>query len=205
MVLTLVLAAASSGSTREMIEGYTGLAAVILMLTVGQWMHNKSNARSWNSYVERKVGGALARGSLWSLFAVAGLAILREGAETAIFYIGMAPSIQLFQLFIGVGVALVILIILAIAIIQFSVRLPVRWFFLTATLLIYYLVFRFLGESIHALQVSAALGAHVARSLPTMGWLGMYPTWETFTPQMVVLILVIFNLIRTEVRSIKGS
>ncbi|WP_459279896.1 FTR1 family iron permease [Paenibacillus vandeheii] len=201
IVLSLTLAVASSGSTREMIEGYTGLAAVVLMLTVGQWMHSKSNTRSWNSYVQRQVGGALARGSLWSLFAVAGLAILREGAETAIFYIGMAPAIETSQMLIGMGAALLILIILAVAIIQFSVRLPVRWFFLTATLLIYYLVFRFLGESIHSLQVSATLGAHVAPSLPTIGWLGMYPTWETFIPQFVVLILMIFNLIRTEVRS----
>ncbi|MDN8591097.1 FTR1 family protein [Paenibacillus sp. 11B] len=201
IVLSLTLAVASSGSTREMIEGYTGLAAVVLMLSVGQWMHSKSNTRSWNSYVQRQVGGALARGSLWSLFAVAGLAILREGAETAIFYIGMAPAIETSQMLIGMGAALLILIILAVAIIQFSVRLPVRWFFLTATLLIYYLVFRFLGESIHSLQVSATLGAHVAPSLPTIGWLGMYPTWETFIPQFVVLILMIFNLIRTEVRS----
>ncbi|MDP9700060.1 high-affinity iron transporter [Paenibacillus intestini] len=205
IVLTLVLAAASSGSTREMIEGYTGLAAVVLMLTVGQWMHSKSNARSWNSYVERQVGGALARGSLWSLFAVAGLAILREGAETTSFYIGMAPAIQLSQLLIGIGIALVILIVLAVAIIQFSVRLPVRWFFLTATLLIYYLVFRFLGESIHALQVSATLPAHVAPDLPALSWLGLYPTWETFVPQMAVLLYIIFSLIRTEKRSIKGA
>jgi high-affinity iron transporter len=136
---------------------------------------------------------------------VAGLAILREGAETAIFYIGMAPAIETSQMLIGMGAALLILIILAVTIIQFSVRLPVRWFFLTATLLIYYLVFRFLGESIHSLQVSATLGAHVAPSLPTIGWLGMYPTWETFIPQLVVLILMIFNLIRTEVRSAKGA
>lgn len=205
VVLTLVLAVASSGSTREMIEGYTGLAAVVLMLTVGQWMHNKSSTRAWNSYVERQVGGALARGSLWSLFAVAGLAILREGAETAIFYIGMAPSISLSQLLIGIGGALIVLIILAIAIIQFSVRLPVRWFFLTATLLIYYLVFRFLGESIHALQVSATLPAHVAPDLPSLSWLGMYPTWETFIPQMVVLLYLIVSLIRTEKRSARVS
>lgn len=205
VVLSLTLAVASSGSTREMIEGYTGLAAVVLMLTVGHWMHSKSNTRSWNSYVQRQVGGALARGSLWSLFAVAGLAILREGAETAIFYIGMAPAIDTSQMLIGMGVALLILIVLAVAIIQFSVRLPVRWFFLTATLLIYYLVFRFLGESIHSLQVSAALGAHVVPSLPTIGWLGMYPTWETFIPQLVVLVFMIFNLIRTEVRSAKGA
>ncbi|MFJ2046429.1 FTR1 family protein [Paenibacillus taichungensis] len=205
VVLSLTLAVASSGSTREMIEGYTGLAAVLLMLTVGHWMHSKSNTRSWNSYVQRQVGGALARGSLWSLFAVAGLAILREGAETAIFYIGMAPAIDTSQMLIGMGAALLILIVLAVAIIQFSVRLPVRWFFLTATLLIYYLVFRFLGESIHSLQVSAALGAHVVPSLPTIGWLGMYPTWETFIPQLVVLVFMIFNLIRTEVRSAKGA
>lgn len=106
---------------------------------------------------------------------------------------------------IGIGIALVILIVLAVAIIQFSVRLPVRWFFLTATPLIYYLVFRFLGESIHALQVSATLPAHVAPDLPALSWLGLYPTWETFVPQMAVLLYIIFSLIRTEKRSIKGA
>ncbi|MEK5408086.1 FTR1 family protein [Paenibacillus sp. FSL W8-0439] len=201
VLFTSLVAAAASGSMRELLEGVTGLVAVVLMLTVGNWLHSKSNAAAWNRFVENSVGNALARGSLWSLFAVSALAILREGAETAIFYIGMAPAIETSQLLIGIGSATVILVILAFAIIKFSVRLPIRAFFLTATILIYYLVFRFLGESIHSLQVAGKLPGHTASSLPSISWLGMYPTWETFVPQALVLIFMVWQLVRQEIRS----
>ncbi|MDN4090381.1 FTR1 family iron permease [Paenibacillus polymyxa] len=201
VLFTSLVAAAASGSMRELLEGVTGLVAVVLMLTVGNWLHSKSNAAAWNRFVENSVGNALARGSLWSLFAVSALAILREGAETAIFYIGMAPAIETSQLLIGIGSATVILVVLALAIIKFSVRLPIRAFFLTATILIYYLVFRFLGESIHSLQVAGKLPGHTASSLPSISWLGMYPTWETFVPQALVLIFMVWKLVRQEIRS----
>ncbi|MHB0860767.1 FTR1 family iron permease [Paenibacillus sp. SEL3] len=203
VLFTTLVAAAASGSMRELLEGVTGLVAVVLMLTVGSWLHSKSNAAAWNRFVENSVGNALARGSLWSLFAVSALAILREGAETAIFYVGMAPAIETSQLLIGISSAMFILVILAFAIIKFSVRLPIRAFFLTATALIYYLVFRFLGESIHSLQVAGKLSGHTASSLPSISWLGMYPTWETFVPQIAVLIFMVWQLVRQEMRSSK--
>ncbi|MFK4302708.1 MULTISPECIES: FTR1 family protein [unclassified Paenibacillus] len=203
VLFTTLVAAATSGSMRELLEGVTGLVAVVLMLTVGNWLHTKSNADAWNRFVENSVDNALARGSLWSLFAVSALAILREGAETAIFYIGMAPAIETSQLLIGIGSATVVLVVLALAIIKFSVRLPIRAFFLTATVLIYYLVFRFLGESIHSLQVAGKLPGHTVSSLPSISWLGMYPTWETFIPQVAVLIFMVWQLVRQEMRSSK--
>ncbi len=192
---------ATSGSTRELIEGITGLVAVVLMLSVGNWLHQKANLQNWNNYIESQISGALARGSLFSLAAVSGLAILREGAETAIFYIGMAPAIALSQLLLGIGLALVILIVIAVLIIRFSVKLPVRPFFLTATVLIYYLVFRFLGESIHALQVSGYLPAHTIAGMPSVSWLGIYPTWETLIPQMIVLVFLLWRLVLPEYQS----
>jgi high-affinity iron transporter len=201
VLFTTLVAAAASGSMRELLEGVTGLVAVVLMLTVGSWLHSKSNAAAWNRFVENSVGQALARGSLWSLFAVSALAIMREGAETAIFYIGMAPAIEPSQLLIGIGSAMAILVVLAFAIIKFSVRLPIRAFFLTATVLIYYLVFRFLGESIHSLQVAGKFPGHTASTLPSISWLGMYPTWETFVPQVAVLIFMVWQLVRQEMRS----
>ncbi|ASR49875.1 iron permease [Paenibacillus kribbensis] len=203
VLFTTLVAAAASGSMRELLEGVTGLVAVVLMLTVGSWLHSKSSAAAWNRFVESSVGNALARGSLWSLFAVSALAILREGAETAIFYIGMAPAIETSQLLLGIGSAMAILVVLAFAIIKFSVRLPIRAFFLTATVLIYYLVFRFLGESIHSLQVAGKLPGHTASTLPSISWLGMYPTWETFVPQVAVLIFMVWQLVRQEIRSSK--
>ncbi|MNO28186.1 Ferrous iron permease EfeU precursor [compost metagenome] len=203
VILTYTISRAASGGAREMIEGITGLVAVIMMLTIGRWLHSKSNTANWNNYVGRQVDGALAKGNLWSLSSVAALAILREGAETTIFYVGMAPSITVSQLLLGIGCALVILGIVGYAIIALSAKLPIAAFFRTATLLIYYLVFRFLGESIHSLQVAGKLPAHVQDGLPSISWLGMYPTWETLLPQLLVLAFIVWEMWRN--RSPKAS
>ncbi|WP_238996720.1 FTR1 family iron permease [Paenibacillus pinistramenti] len=191
VVLTYAVSRAASGGARELTEGITGLAAVVMMLTVGAWLHGKASTAAWNRYISRQVGGALARGSLWSLFALSGLAILREGAETAVFYIGMASSITPAQLILGIGGALVGLVLLGYAMIRFSSKLPVGAFFLTATAFIYYLVLRFLGESIHALQIAGRLPAHNQSGLPSLSWLGCYPTWETFVPQVLLLLYIL--------------
>ncbi|MGO4376162.1 FTR1 family protein, partial [Paenibacillus sp. MCAF20] len=168
-----------------------GLLSVVLMLTVGNWLHSKSNMKSWTQYIDNKMGSALAKGSLWSLFAVSALAIFREGAETTIFYIGMAPSIEPLQLALGFGVTFILLIGLGFAIIRFSAKLPIKPFFLLASALIYYLVVRFLGESIHSLQVAGWLPSHTLSGFPTIGFLGAYPTWETTAVQSFVLAYII--------------
>ncbi|ULO08479.1 FTR1 family iron permease [Paenibacillus sp. 19GGS1-52] len=195
VLLTYTISRAASGGAREMIEGITGLVAVIMMLTIGRWLHSKSSATAWTNYVGRQVDGALAKGNLWSLFSIAALAILREGAETTIFYVGMAPSIHTSQLLLGIGSALVILVIFGYAIIALSARLPIAAFFRTATVLIYYFVFRFLGESIHSLQVAGKIPAHVQEGLPSVSWLGLYPTWETLLPQLLVLAFILWELL----------
>ncbi|MBB3113874.1 high-affinity iron transporter [Paenibacillus phyllosphaerae] len=193
IVLTYAVSQAISGSAREKIEGFAGLGAVIFMLLVGNWLHNKSNIRTWNAFIDRQIGGALARGSLWSLFAVAALSVFREGAETAIFYVGMAPSISLFQMVLGIAAAIVLLALVALSMIRYSVKLPLRPFFLLASAFIYILVFRFIGESIHSLQVSGLLPAHNIASGVSLGALGIYPTLETIIPQAS---LVVYLLIR---------
>ncbi|WP_246070764.1 FTR1 family iron permease [Paenibacillus kobensis] len=201
LVLTYAISKAASGSTREMIEGLAGLGSVLLMLTVGSWLHGKSNIQAWNRYIDQTMGSALRRGSLWSLFAVSCLALAREGAETTIFYIGMAPSIAPGQLLLGFGVTLLLLIALAYIIIKFSVKLPIRLFFLTASALIYYLVFRFLGESIHSLQVASKLPVHTVDSVPSVDWLGIYPTWETVVPQLVLLAYIVGQIVIVRTRA----
>jgi high-affinity iron transporter len=196
VLLTYTISQAASGGARELIEGIAGLVAVVMMLTIGRWLHGKSSTAAWNKYVDRQMQGALAKGNLWYLFFIAALAILREGAETTIFYAGMAPAIATSQLLLGIGGALAVLVVLGYAIIALSARLPIAAFFRTATVLIYYLVFRFLGESIHALQVAGKIPAHAESSLPSIGWLGLYPTWETFVPQILILAFILWELLR---------
>jgi high-affinity iron transporter len=205
IALSLATAAVAAGSAREAIEGLVGLAAVILMLTVGAWLHGKSSIQAWNAFIKEKAGGALARGSTWSLASIAFLAIAREGAETVVFYIGIAPSIAPGQMALGIFGALVPLAGLGYVLMRYSVRLPLRQLFLGATLLIYYLAFKILGESIHALQMAGLVPVHATRELPALPPLGMYSSWETFVPQALVALLVLAELLLTELRHRKAA
>ena len=204
VVLGLLLTSAASGVARERVEGFVGLASVLLMLTVGAWLHRRSNLQGWNAYLKNKVGSALVTGSTWSVFALACLAVLREGGETVVFYAGIAPAISPLELLGGIGAAVVLLVVIGFLIIRYSVRLPLHYFFLVATLLIYYLALKIAGESVHALQVAGTLPSSFRGGLPVVGLLGMYATWETFVPQAIILLVVATEFVSTEVRRLAG-
>lgn len=195
VILSIVFSNLSTGSSRETIEGVTGLIAVLFMLTIGAWLHKKSNLHAWNRFVEQSIGASLAKGALWSLAFTAFLAVVREGAETIIFYMGMAATISMTDLVIGIVGALLVLAVIGYAIIRLSTRIPVRPFFLVAGLLLYYMAFKFVGVSIHALQVTGRLSAHGSDYLLHVPALGIYANWETTVPQLIVLAIVIINVI----------
>jgi high-affinity iron transporter len=155
--------------------------------------------------MKNRVGGAIAAGSMWSLFLLSFLAVLREGAETVVFYIGIAPAISVVSLVTGIAGAFAVLAIIGFLIIRFSVRLPVHYFFLVATMLIYYLAFKIAGQSIHSLQLVGILPTHIATGLPAITILGMTSTWETFVPQMAILIVILVEVAITETQRVMKS
>ncbi|MGN7469096.1 FTR1 family iron permease [Brevibacillus sp. SAFN-007a] len=194
VVLAIVFSNLATGSSRETIEGITGLIAVFFMLTIGAWLHKKSNLQAWNDFVQKSIGSSLAKGALWSLAFTAFLAVAREGAETIIFYMGMAATISMADLALGIVGALVVLALISFVIIRLSARIPVRPFFLVASLLLYYMAFKFIGVSVHSLQVTGSLPAHSADFLFHLPDLGIYATWETTIPQLVILAVILVNL-----------
>lgn len=201
VILGLVITAAA-GATREGTEGFVGLASVALMVTVGAWLHRRSSLQAWTVFMKNRVGGAIAAGSMWSLFLLSFLAVLREGAETVVFYIGIAPAISMLSLVAGILGAFALLVIIGFLIIRFSVRLPLHYFFLVATVLIYYLAFKIAGQSIHSLQLVGILPTHIATGLPAVNILGMTSTWETFVPQMAILIVILMEVAITETQRV---
>ena len=205
VLLGLLISAAAAASARESLEGFVGLASVLLMVTVGAWLHRRASLKAWNSYLQSTAGRAIAAGSTWGFFSLALLAVLREGAETVILLIGIEAGIGAAQLAIGVGTALLALVVIGFLLIRFSARLPLHWFFLVATVLIYYLAFKIAGESIHALQVAGVIPAHYSGGLPAVGPLGMSQTWETFALQAVILVLVLAEVVTTEARRYSGK
>lgn len=142
------------------------------------------------------MSSALAKNSVFSLALLAFLAVFREGTETVLFYIGMAPSISTTSLLGGLGLGTVGLVAIAALMLVFGLKIPLRPFFLITSVLIYYLGFKFVGSGIHALQVSGILPSNTAQFLPSWEALGLYPTWETTLPQLLILGIAIAIVLR---------
>lgn len=193
VVINIVFSKIVAASSREYIEGITGVVAVVMMLTVGAWLHNQSSIGNWNKYINQQMQQAIAKGSLISFAFISFLSVFREGAETIIFYTGITPYISLQQLIIGVVLAIVILAVVGFMIIHYSVKIPIRLFFRVATVLIYLLAFKILGVSVHALQISNVLSMSTAQQLPYIDWIGIYPTWETFLTQLLLVVIILLT------------
>ncbi len=198
--------AQAAGSNRELLEGITGLVAAVMLVYMSFWLHSKSSLGAWQRYINEKTSGALARNSVLSLALIAFLAVFREGAETVLFYLGIAPSISAGSLALGIGIGTGGLIAVAIAILLFGVRIPIRPFFLATSALVYYLAFKFVGTGIHSLQVAGKLRATPADYLPSNDILGLFPTWETTIVQGGLLaaglaVLIVSWLRRPPARS----
>src|SRR5439155_16697323 len=162
---------------RELLEGFVGLLAAATLFYVSYWLHQKSRMGAWQRYIHERSGAALARNSVLSLAMIAFLAVFREGAETVMFYVGIAPSIALGDLLAGIGLGTGLLLAVGVALLTLGLRLPLRPFFLASSLLIYYLGFKFVGTGLHALQVAGVLPA-TPGPLPASDVLGLFPTWQ---------------------------
>lgn len=82
--VTLEVVAVSLDQTaQEGLEAVIGAAAATMVTAMVLWMSRHS--RSMKSDLERAAGQALSRGSAWALVAMAFLAVLREGFESAVF------------------------------------------------------------------------------------------------------------------------
>ncbi|MCL6573431.1 MAG: FTR1 family iron permease [Bacillus sp. (in: Bacteria)] len=191
IIINIVFSKIVAASSREYIEGITGVVAVVMMLTVGAWLHNKSSIVHWNKYLNQQMQQAIAKGSLLSFTVISFLSVFREGAETIIFYTGITPYISLAQLVSGILLAIVILVVVGFVIIKYSVKIPIRLFFQGASILIYVLAFKLLGISIHALQISKVIPTTTVEKVPFIDWLGIYPTTETTVTQLFLLAVIV--------------
>ncbi|MFQ5594786.1 MAG: FTR1 family protein [Anaerolineae bacterium] len=189
--LQALFSRASAGQNREVIEGVTGLIAAGLLFYVSYWLHSKSSLRAWQAYIDARTTKALARGSMVSLALLSFLAVFREGAETTVFYLGMASSIALKDLALGLGMGTAVLVVMAILMLKAGLTLPMRPFFWVASLLVYYLGFKFVGTGIHALQVGGVLPASPVAFVRAIPFIGLYPTWEVVAPQVLLLLVAL--------------
>ncbi|MBF0750146.1 FTR1 family iron permease [Mammaliicoccus lentus] len=178
------------GSTRELTEGIVGICSVILMVIVGAWLHSKSSLESWEKFINKNMDKAMSTGSLLTFGLVAFLSVFREGAETIIFYLGIVGKISTWSLILGILVAVFILILIAVFFTQITKWIPIHRLFFIMSLFIFLLAFKILGVSVHTLQILNILPQHTINHLPFIDLIGLYPTYETVIPQLILIVIV---------------
>ena len=195
-ILQALFPAVSSGTNREILEGFVGIFAVVMMIGIGFWLHSKSSLKSWKNYIDRKMDVVLSTGSFISMFVLSFLAVFREGAETILFYVGILPLISLQNLITGVVSAILILIVIALVLIYASSKIKIHQVFFILTWTIYFLAFKMLGTSIHMLQVVGILPLHVIHFIPTVEVLGIYANIEVFISQLILIIIIMIATLK---------
>ncbi len=199
----------NAGQSREFIEGFTMLVAVVLLFYVGFWLLCNAQNKKWVSFIKQSALNAISNNSAKTLWIMIFLAVYREGAETVLFYQALLfdakTSVDLIVIFCGFGLGIFTLIVLYFLLKAGAIRIPVKQFFYITSYIIFYMVFVFTGKGIAELiEAKVVIPSLIPMNFEPLLWLGIYPYYETLIPQLIVLIMLIFGILITKQISKKG-
>lgn len=189
-----VVAGAQSGIAQEIFEGVGMFVAVIVLFYVSNWMLSKSETEAWEKYIQKKVETSVSTGNKWVLIFAAFIAVAREGAELILFFRGVPVHGASGRQAMILAIVLSSLVLIAVFLVFrfLTVRLPLKPFFLVTSLLMYAMCFSFTGKGVSELQAAGVVNKTV---IPWMGFemdfLGIYATYESLIPQVIVLAVII--------------
>jgi high-affinity iron transporter len=155
-----------SAARQEALEGFTLVAAAVMLFYVSYWLLTKVEVAKWNAFVKAKVKDAVSSGSAFALASVAFLAVYREGFETVLFYKALMLSGgvgSLFPILSGMALGGLVLVAVYVAINRFGVRLPLRPFFTVTSAFLYYMAFVFAGKAVAELQEGGLMATTACR------------------------------------------
>ena len=188
-----------SGANREMTEGLTALIAAGMLLYVGYWLHGKSYAHAWQSFIRDQVTAALGKRTLGAMAGISFLAVYRELFEIILFYEALwaqaGPGAR-HAVLGGILAAVVLLGLIGALILKYSVRLPIGPFFAVTSGLLALMAIVFAGSGVAALQEAGAVNA-TAVPFVSVPLLGIYPTLQGLLLQAIGLVLVLSGILMT--------
>jgi high-affinity iron transporter len=149
------LGIALQGRGEQLFEGITMLLAAGVLTWMIFWMQRQG--RSIHAELEADVRQAVTSGSRWALFALAFVAVVREGIETALFLTAAAFSATPAQTLIGGGLGLALAVAVGWLLFVVSVRLDVRAFFRVTSVLLILFAAGLVAHGVHELQEAGVL------------------------------------------------
>lgn len=186
-----------SGVARELLEGWTMFLAVAVLFYVSNWMLSKADTIAWERYISGKVQQSIDRRSHWTLIFAAFIAVMREGAELILFYQasftgGMSDPVYILY---GIAAGVAVLVAVWIAFRYFSVRLPLKAFFLFTSILLFVMCVSFMGKGVQELTEADVITGRTV--IPAMNGfsievLSIYDRAETLIPQIMLVIAALW-------------
>lgn len=183
-----------SGAQREVIEGITSLTAAAVLFYVSYWLISKIEVNKWKHYIKDKLNKALNKKSIFALMSVSFLAVYREAFETVLFYQALIYQSEstIPQVIWGLVAGIIFISVVMVVVHKMALKIPLKYFFSFTSLFLYFLCFILVGKGIKELQSAGYISATALDLLPYIDFLGIYPTYETAVPQLVILIAFIF-------------
>jgi len=182
---------------REVMEGFGALLAVAVLLYVGFWLHNKTQAGKWKAFVETRITRLLDQKKMFGLAFISFLVVFREAFESVIFLSSLHLQVDENSksgIWMGSLTAFAAVLLLSQLLLKFSIKLPIQKLFQYSSLIIQALSIVLAGQAVHAFQESGWIGVHSFPLNLRVAVLGIYPTWETYGAQVLVLLITLFIL-----------
>ena len=189
-----------SGVARELLEGWTMFLAVAVLFYVSNWMLSKADTIAWENYISGKVQQSIDSKSQWTLIFAAFIAVMREGAELILFYSaaftgGMSDPTYIAY---GIGAGILVLVVVWVAFRYFSVKLPLRAFFMFTSILLFLMCISFMGKGVVELTEADVITGRTV--IPAMNGfsieiLSIYDRAETLIPQIMLVIAALWTML----------
>ena len=183
----------ASGVARELLEGWTMFLAVAVLFYVSNWMLSKSDTIRWENYIQGMVQQTIDTKSQRTLIFAAFIAVMREGAELILFYkaafTGGMNSIP--HIVYGILAGTAVLVAVWVAFRYFSVKLPLKPFFLFTSILLFLMCISFMGKGVVELtEADVITGRTVIPAMKgfSIEILSIYDRAETLIPQIMLVI-----------------
>ncbi len=197
MAVVFNLFFSASGASKSTLEGVTLVFATIVLFYVSYWLIGKVQVVKWQRFIKSQVEGALDSGRSYTLAFAAFLAVFREGAETVLFYQALYSSAGggAGYLLGGLGIGMVLLAGIFLVFRYGAVKIPLAPFFAVTSTLLYYLAFTFAGKGVLELQESGWVSTTPLKAIPTIGFLGIYPTLESVSVQLFLILAMLAAIV----------
>jgi high-affinity iron transporter len=201
--LSLVLAWAINhliaDNTSDTLEGVFQLLAAATLFYVSSWLTAQGQSDRWRSFLHNKVEASRGiAGPSFALGLTAFLAVMREGAETIVFFQalfgGATETVERHAVIAGLLAGAVALGLIFLVLRKAAFRIPLGSFFTATSVLLYAMAVIFVGQGIASFQESGVMRTTFVDHVPTIQVLGFFPTVQTLVAQAAMLGLAALAL-----------